>query len=84
MARQCQPDVILMDLNMPVLDGIEATRQVTSDLPDVPVIGVSAFEDPDRAPAMRDAGAMTYVSKSALPEEMLAVIRAWGNRRRAA
>ena len=84
LARQCQADVILMDLNMPVLDGIEATRQMTTDLPGIPVIGFSAFEDPDRAQAMRDAGAVTYVSKSAPAEEMLAVIRTWGNRSRAA
>ncbi len=69
------PDVVLMDVNMPILDGIQATRHIHGHFPAVRVVGLSMHEEQDRAAAMRQAGAVGYVTKSASPEELVAAIR---------
>ena len=55
MARKLMPNVILMDMSMPILNGIEATRIISRESPDIRIIGLSMFEDSERAEAMRDA-----------------------------
>lgn len=75
LARRLRPDVILMDLSMPVMNGVEATRIISRELPAVRVIGLSMYEEADRAKAIREAGASDYVVKSDPPAILLAAIR---------
>lgn len=75
-ASTLRPDVVLMDVAMPGLDGIEATRQLRKDLPQVQVIGLSVFEEDSTAERMLDAGARAYLVKSGPVENLLSAIRA--------
>jgi len=75
LAGELSPDVILMDANMPHLNGVEATRAIHNDYPDIRIIGLSMFEEADRAQAMRDAGAVDYLTKTGPGEQLIAAIR---------
>lgn len=75
-AEELQPDVILMDIQMPGVNGIESTRRITSDSPHIGVIIVTMFEDDDSVFTAMRAGARGYVLKGADLDEMLTVIRA--------
>lgn len=63
LAKHFKPDVVLMDVVMPGLDGIEATRQIVSDCLQVRVIGLSVHDSPVYAARMLDAGASAYLLK---------------------
>lgn len=74
-AEALRPDVILMDLVMPVLGGIEATRQITAALPGVRVLVLTSFAaDEDVFPAIK-AGALGYLLKDSGPEDLVRAIR---------
>ena len=75
LARELLPDVVLMDVSMPNMNGIEATRMLSSELPEVKVVGLSMFDEAERAAQMRAAGAVSYISKSAESGEVVKAIR---------
>ncbi|MGO9308043.1 MAG: response regulator [Spirochaetia bacterium] len=76
LAARLDPQVILMDLVMPVMDGIEATRKLHDTLPGVKVIVLTSFADDDKLfPALR-AGAVAYLLKDVGPAELAETIRA--------
>jgi PAS domain S-box-containing protein len=74
LARKLRPDVIVMDISMPEMDGIEATRRIKSELPEIRVIGLSMFEDEQTARSILDAGAESFMSKTASSAELLKAI----------
>jgi DNA-binding NarL/FixJ family response regulator len=76
LAAKLQPDVILMDLNMPGVGGIEATRRILRTSPHIAILVVSMFEDDDSIFAALQAGARGYLLKGALKAEILRSIRA--------
>jgi len=63
-SRELKPDVVLMDVGMGVLNGIEATRQLTAELPGIKVIGLSMYSDKNYVRGMLEAGAMGYLLKN--------------------
>lgn len=76
LAKKLKPDVVLMDLVMPELDGIEATKKIKESHPDVKVIVLTSFADQDHVlPALR-AGAEGYQLKDIEPDELARTIRA--------
>jgi PAS domain S-box-containing protein len=75
LAARLLPDVILMDVSMSKLNGVEATRAIRNECPEIRIIGLSMFEDIERARAMRDAGAVDYVTKSGPADVLINLIR---------
>jgi DNA-binding NarL/FixJ family response regulator len=75
-AREKKPAVVVMDVVMPVMDGIEATRLITTEMPDVKVLGVSMHADSFSREALRHAGASGFVSKDSAFQELIRAIEA--------
>lgn len=76
MVRQLQPDVVLMDLVMPRLDGVSATRQVKALESGVKVIALTSFTEDDKVFPAIQAGASSYLLKDVSPDDLVEAIRA--------
>ncbi len=76
LVEQLGPDVVLMDLSMPEMDGVEATAVITQEYPDVRVVVLSSFSEHQRVLSALEAGARGYVLKHADPEQIIQAIRA--------
>jgi DNA-binding NarL/FixJ family response regulator len=76
LAERAAADVVLMDLAMPVMNGVEATRRLLSAHPDIIVIALTSFSDNRRILDALNAGAAGYLLKHAGPDELLGAIRA--------
>ena len=76
MAEAERPDVILMDLSMPVMDGIEATRRIVASHPGACIVALTSLTDRERILGALDAGALGYLLKDAEPDELFRGIRA--------
>jgi DNA-binding NarL/FixJ family response regulator len=72
--RELRPDVVLMDVRMPDLDGISATREVLSAAPDARIVILTTFEDDEYLFGALSAGASGFLLKRASPEELIAAI----------
>jgi DNA-binding NarL/FixJ family response regulator len=79
LAIATQPDVIVMDLHMPGLNGIEATRRIVADSPHIAVLVLTMFDDDDSIFSALRAGARGYLLKGADQEQIRAAIRAAAN-----
>ena len=74
-ARELQPDIVLMDISMPDVDGFEATRQIKRALPKTAVLALTMHESDEYFFKMLEAGASGYVPKKAAPTDLVAAIR---------
>lgn len=76
MARELRPHVILMDISMPGISGIEATAVIHREFPEIRIIGLSMYEDLERARVIYQAGAVDYKNKACAASELLSAVRA--------
>jgi len=74
LAERLHADVVVMDIEMPVCDGIEATRLLHETAPDVQVVAISGHDYEERVLEMREAGAVDYVRKSRLDDDLIAAL----------
>jgi len=75
MAIRLRPDVVLMDVGLPKMNGVEATRAIRQNVPQTRVIGLSMFEEKERADEMTSAGACLYLTKTGPAHQLIAAIR---------
>lgn len=71
LVEELKPDLVIMDVRMPGMGGVEATRQIRERFPNTAVLAYSAFGEEDQMNAMREAGAVGYVLKDAPAEELI-------------
>ncbi len=76
LVRECRPDVVLMDLQMPGVDGVEATRTIVEEELGAQVLVLTSYSDSERIIAALDAGAVGYLLKDADPDDVLEGVRA--------
>jgi len=75
LARELRPDVVVMDVRMPILDGIAATGYITRDLPETRVVVFSVYDDQDLEEAAWAAGASSFLTKGVSPAAVAAAVR---------
>jgi len=75
LCEQYHPDIVLMDVMMPVMDGIEATKTLHESLPEIKVLVLSSFQDHESVYAMLQNGAVGYLTKSSLAQDLAETIR---------
>ena len=81
-ARELRPDVVVMDIGMPELNGVEATARILARNPEIRVIGLSTYSDRRFVAEMLKAGAMGYIAKTSAGTELVRAIRAVMDNRR--
>ena len=74
-AKELAPDIVLMDISLPDIDGFEATRQIKRALPDTSILALTMHESDEYFFKMLDAGASGYVPKKAAPTDLVSAIR---------
>jgi CheY-like chemotaxis protein/anti-sigma regulatory factor (Ser/Thr protein kinase) len=84
LAQSLRPEVVIMDVNLPTMDGVEATRQIAAGIPNVVVIGLSVHNSLQIEDAIKQAGATAYLTKDAAPEQLQQAILAAVHSRRLA
>lgn len=75
MVREVQPDVVLMDINMPAMNGIQATQLIHNEFPDIRIIGFSIYDEEQQKEAMLEAGATAYFCKRRSSRDLIETIR---------
>jgi two-component system response regulator DesR len=75
LAAELRPDVVLMDLSMPQVDGFEATTRILEEVPGTAIVVVTGSNDPDDVERARTAGAVGYVTKDRILAELVVAIR---------
>ena len=75
LARKLKPDVIVTDIKMPELDGIQATKELTKEMPEIGIIALSMFEEDSLIIDMLEAGAKGYLLKNAQKDEIMDAIK---------
>ena len=76
LAEEVAPDAVVVDIEMPILDGVEATRRLREAAPDLPIVAVSGHDYEERVLEIRQAGADDYVRKARLADELPRVLAA--------
>jgi len=84
LAETLRPDVVLMDIVLPVMDGVEATREIRRRQPTIPVVGMTGLAYEERALEVSTAGAVDFVDKGRLGPDLVEIVvaAAHGRRRR--
>jgi CheY-like chemotaxis protein len=84
LAEALRPDVVLMDIVLPVMDGVEATREIRRRQPTIPVVGITGLAYEERALEVSNAGAVDFVDKSVLGPNLVEIVvaAAHGRQRR--
>ena len=75
LCQQLKPDVVLMDLMMPVVDGVSATRTIHEKMPDINIIALTSFNEREMVEGALKAGALSYLLKTVSAEELINAIR---------
>ncbi len=74
-ALALHPDVVCMDVNMPAMNGVDATRALLQQMPAIKIIGLSGYDDSHIMAQIQDAGAVCYIAKSRAGDEVVQAIR---------
>ena len=75
LARDIHPDVILMDINLPSMNGLQVTREITASLPDTAVINLTAYHDEEQIIHAIQAGASAYYPKEVMPDKLIFAVK---------
>lgn len=76
LADRLDPDAVVMDIEMPVLDGVEATRLLREAAPELPIVAISGHDYEERVLEIREAGASDYVRKSRVEDDLVQALEA--------
>ncbi|MHB8470708.1 MAG: response regulator [Gaiellaceae bacterium] len=76
LATKLKPDAVVMDIEMPVVDGVEATRRLRKRMPSLPVIAISGHDYEERVFEIREAGAVDYIRKARVADDLCAALAA--------